>query len=61
MLHVIIGIVAIVLGLWGIASNWYMFKDILIAIIPFVVICFGIVALLAGIRGMKAKLSSKAE
>jgi len=56
MLHVIIGIVAIVLGLWGIANNWYMFKDMFIALIPFLVICFGIVALLAGIRSMKAKL-----
>ncbi len=55
MLHVIVGIIAIVIGLWGIMGNWYMFRDILVAIVPLVVLCFGIVAILAGIRSMKAK------
>ena len=55
MLHVIVGIIAIVIGLWGIMGNWYMFKDVLVAIVPFAVLCFGIVAILAGIRSMKAK------
>ena len=61
MLHMIIGIIAIVVGLWGIANNWYMFKDMLVAIIPFAVICFGIVAILAGIRSLKAKSIQKEE
>jgi len=55
MLHVIVGIIAIVVGLWGITRNWYMFRDMLVAIVPFLVICFGMVAILAGIRKMKAK------
>jgi hypothetical protein len=55
MLHVIVGIIAIVVGLWGITRNWYMFRDMLVAIVPFLVICFGIVAILAGIRKTKAK------
>jgi len=55
MLHVIVGIIAIVVGLWGITRNWYMFRDMLVAIVPFLVICFGVVAILAGIRKMKAK------
>ena len=55
MLHIIVGIIAIVIGLWGILGNWYMFKDILVAVVPLVVLCFGIVAILAGIRSMKAK------
>lgn len=55
MLHIIVGIIAIVIGLWGITSNWYMFRDMLAAIVPFVLVCFGIVALLAGIRSTKAK------
>ena len=56
MLHVIIGLVAIVIGLWGIGRNWFMFKDILFAFVPLAAICFGVVALLAGIRSMKAKI-----
>ena len=59
MLHIIVGIIAIVIGLWGIMGNWYMFKDILITIVPFLVLCFGIVAILAGIRSMKAKWAAK--
>lgn len=61
MLHVIVGIIAIVIGLWGIMGNWYMFKDVLIAVVPLVVLCFGIVAILAGIRSMKAKWAVKEE
>ena len=55
MLHMIVGIIAIVMGLWGIASNWYMLRDILLAMAPVVVILFGVVALLAGIRSVRQK------
>jgi len=55
MLHIIIGIIAIVIGLWGIMGNWYMFKDVVVAVVPLLALCFGIVAILAGIRSMKAK------
>jgi uncharacterized membrane protein len=61
MLHIIVGIIAIVIGLWGIMGNWYMFKDVLVAIVPPVVLCFGIVAILAGIRSMKAKWAKQAK
>ena len=61
MLHVIVGIIAIVIGLWGIMGNWYMFKDILISVVPLVVLLFGIVAVLAGIRKMKANWAAKEE
>ena len=55
MVHILVGIIAIVIGLWGIAANWYMFKDMLVAIVPLAVVCFGMVALLAGIRSLKAR------
>ena len=61
MLHIVVGIIAIVIGLWGIMGNWYMFKDILVAVVPLVVLLFGIVAILAGIRKMKAKWAAKGE
>ena len=53
MLHIIVGILAIAAGLWRISYSWYMFKDMLAAILPLAFICFGIVALLAGIRSTK--------
>jgi len=55
MLHLIIGIVAILIGLIGIMRHWYMFVDVLAAVIPLALIIFGIVALLAGIRRMQNK------
>ena len=55
MVHIIIGIIAIAVGLRGIAANWYMFTDILGAIVPLALIGFGVVALLGGIRHAKRK------
>ncbi len=59
MLHIVVGVIAIVIGLWGIMGNWYMFKDMLVAVVPLVVLLFGVVAILAGIRSMKAKWAAK--
>ena len=61
MLHIIIGVVAIAIGLWGIANNWYMFRDMLVSIVPLAVFCFGIVALLAGIRSLRTKWERQEE
>lgn len=55
MLHIVIGLVAIVIGLWGVAANWFMFRDMLLGILPLAAICFGVVAMLAGIRSLKRK------
>jgi len=49
MKHIIIGLIAITLGLWGIVVNWYQFVDLLWVIVPMLVLVGGIVALLAGI------------
>lgn len=59
MLHIVVGIIAIVIGLWGIMGNWYMFKDMLVAVVPLVILLFGVVAILAGIRKMRAKWATK--
>ena len=53
MLHIVIGIIAIIVGLRGIVSNWYMLLDILGAAVPLALIGFGVVALLAGIRHVR--------
>ena len=53
MLHIAIGIISILLGIFGIMRNWYMFIDIISVIIPIALITFGVIALLAGIRGLK--------
>lgn len=57
MKHIIIGLVAIVLGMWGIVLNWYQFLDLLWVLVPMAVLVSGIVALLAGVSNF-AKGSS---
>ena len=49
MKHIIVGLVGIILGLWGIAFNWYQFLDLLWVLVPMAVLLGGIVSLLAGI------------
>lgn len=55
MLHVVVGIVAMILGLWGIARNWFVFIDLFWAILPLVLIAAGVISLLAGIREKTSK------
>jgi len=61
MLNIIIGVVAILLGLRAIVKNWYMFIDLLGVIIPLALLSFGIIALLAGVRALKKNKEKKAE
>lgn len=57
MLEIIIGTIAIIFGFWGITRNWYLFKDIVVALIPLVLLAVGTIMMLAGIRGVKKKQS----
>jgi hypothetical protein len=59
MKHIIIGLIAITLGLWGIVVNWYQFVDLLWVLIPMLVLIGGIVALLAGISNFSDTPSKK--
>ncbi|MBW2331068.1 MAG: hypothetical protein JRF30_09120 [Deltaproteobacteria bacterium] len=65
MKHIIIGLVAITLGLWGIVLNWYQFLDLLWVLVPMAVLVGGIVALLAGIgnfsKGSQVKATTDSE
>ncbi len=49
MKHIIIGLLAIALGLWGLVLNWYQVLDLLWVLVPMAVLVGGIIALLAGI------------
>jgi hypothetical protein len=49
MKHIIIGLIAITLGLWGLVLNWYQFLDLLWVLVPMAAVVCGVIALLAGI------------
>jgi len=53
MKHIILGLIGISVGLWGIIVNWYQFLDLLWVLIPMALLGGGIVALLAGISNFK--------
>lgn len=59
--HIIVGLLGIVLGLWGIALNWYQFLDLLWILVPLAVLFGGIVALLAGIGNFSRNPRSEAD
>ena len=58
MINLVIALVAICLGIWGLVTYWWYTVDVIIAIFPLVLLFFGLIALLAGIKntGLKATL-----
>jgi hypothetical protein len=59
MTNIVVGLVAICLGIWGLVNYWWYTVDVIIAIFPLVLLIFGLIALLAGLKntGIKATLS----
>ena len=58
MKHIIIGFLSFMLGLWGIAANWYQFLDFLWVLVPMALLVGGILALLAGISNFSRETRS---
>ena len=59
MINIVLGLVAISLGLWGLVTYWWYTVDVIISIFPLVLLGFGAVAILAGIKntGIRATLA----
>lgn len=60
-LTIIGGFAAIVLGLWGLATWWWSFIELLKAVVPCFLIMGGLVALFAGISELKDEMASNKE
>lgn len=60
-LSIIGGLVAIVLGVWGIMSWWTAFVEILKGIVPCILILGGLIAFFAGINEAKEAASRAKE
>ena len=58
MINMVFGLVAICLGIWGLVTYWWYTVDVIIAIFPLVLLIFGLIALLAGVKntGLRATL-----
>lgn len=55
------GIVAVILGIWGLAVWWAYFLKALMAAVPFLLLVGGIIAIAAGISDIKDKIEEKKE
>lgn len=54
MVHIVIGVVAIVVGTWWISTDFVIFREVLKALGYLGLVGFGIVAALAGIRQFRS-------
>ncbi|MBN1622522.1 MAG: hypothetical protein JW871_08025 [Endomicrobiales bacterium] len=59
MLAVIFGLMFIVLGLWGVVVWWPDFLNVIKGLIPFMFVCGGFIAMIAGITSIADSLESK--
>jgi len=50
MAHLVVGLTLAALGVWGIVSWWNMFGLVMRGVVPFFLLVFGLVALLAACR-----------
>lgn len=55
------GIVAVILGIWGLAAWWDLFIKALMASVPFLLLVGGVIAVAAGISDIKDKMEEKKE
>ena len=53
MLHIIVGVVVLAFGLWGISASWVISVEILKMLVFVGLVGFGIVAVLGGVRKIK--------
>ena len=50
MTHLFVGLTLVGLGIWGIISWWGLFGLVMRGVVPFFLLVFGLVAILAGCR-----------
>ncbi|MDD3726486.1 MAG: hypothetical protein PHI44_04760 [Candidatus Ratteibacteria bacterium] len=55
------GIIAVILGVWGLAVWWHLFVKALAAAVPFLLLIGGVIAIAAGISDIKDKMEEKKE
>ncbi len=54
MKHIICGLISVLLGVWGIIVWWYDFGAVMRGLIPFALLAFGIIGIIAGLQTQQA-------
>lgn len=53
MANIIIGLLCVAFGLWGMSVWWYSMAELLRGTVPLILLVFGVVALMAGVTGVR--------
>ena len=61
MLNVIVGAIGILLGLWLMMQNWWSTMDLLRTVFPILLLVYGVIALIAGLKRFGRKTSDVKE
>ena len=58
MTHLLFGLILVALGIWGVVAWWGLFGLVMRGVVPFFLLVFGLVAIIAGVR-RNAQLAGK--
>ena len=61
MVNIIVGLIAVVLGLWGIVAHWFATIDLVTTLLPIILVIYGIIATIAGIKRFSKDTASQEE
>lgn len=61
MKHIICGLISALLGIWGIIIWWYEFGAVMRGIVPFVLLAFGIIGIIAGLQTQQQETGKGAD
>lgn len=53
MYHIIIGLVSVLLGIWGVVVWWFEFGAVMRGLIPILLFAFGAIGIVAGLQVKK--------
>jgi len=55
MINFVLGAAAVLLGFWIMFSNWWATVDLLRTIVPMIMVIYGVIALMAGLKSIARK------
>ena len=61
MTNIIVGLLAIAFGLWGMTVWWWSVAELLRGLVPVILILIGVVALAAGVSAVRNEKEKKDE
>ena len=61
MKHIICGLISALLGIWGIIVWWYEFGAVMRGFVPFVLLAFGIIGIIAGLQTQQQESPNEAD